>query len=170
MKVGILGSDQRAVAIGRLLASGGNEVTFGDPRGEERARRAAAAIGAQVETPYEQAMTRDLLVFALPRTDVERAITAMGARPDGVVVDALDGSPKAAHQGAELLARKLDSHDVVRALVVLAQPGANIPICGDDPQSKARVEEAFKAAGCLTTDRGPLANAAELEAGQAVAA
>jgi predicted dinucleotide-binding enzyme len=162
MKIGILGSDQRAVAIGRLFASGGHEVTFADPRGD-RTGTAAASAGARTETPYHQAMTRELLIFALPRRDVERAIVAMGARPGGVVVDALEGGPPSPHQGAELLARRLDSHEVVRALIVLPQPGANIPICGDDSDAKKLVDEALRACGCVTTDRGPLTNAPELE-------
>ncbi len=87
------------------------------------------------------------------------------------MIDALDGSPDAPHRGAELLARKLDSHEVVRALIVLPQAGANIPICGDDPAAKALVDDAFKACGCLTTDRGPLSNATELEpSGPSIAA
>jgi predicted dinucleotide-binding enzyme len=158
-----VGSDPRAIAIGRLLASGGHELTFSDPRGKEAANRAAAEIGAQAQTPYNQAMTGELLVFACPREDVDAVVTAIGSSVVGVVVDALDGSPSEPHQGAELLARKLDSHEVVRALIVLPQAGANVPICGDDPAAKALVDEAFKACGCLTTDRGPLSNAVELE-------
>ena len=163
MNIGILGSDQRAVAIGRLLASGGHDISFSDPRSTAAADRAAASIGALSETPYNQAMTRDLVIFACARADIDKAITAFGSPIEGVVLDALDGSPDAPHHGSELLARKLDSHSVVRALIVLPQAGANIPICGDDPAAKAVVNDAFVASGCLTTDRGPLSNAAELE-------
>ena len=171
MNIGIVGSDPRAIAIGRLLVSGGHDVTFSDPHGEEAAGRAAAEIGAQAQTPYNQGMMSELLVFACAREDVDAAVTAIGSSVGGVVLDALDGSPSEPHQGAELLARKLDSHEVVRALIVLPQAGANVPICGDDPAAKALVDEAFKACGCLTTDRGPLANAAELEpSGASIAA
>jgi predicted dinucleotide-binding enzyme len=163
MKIGILGSDPRAIAIGRLLASGGHDLSISDPRQKEAADRAAVQIGAVSEIPYKQAMTRELLILACKRGDVDRAFTAIGNGVEGVVLDALDGSLDAAHHGAELLARKLNSHEIVRALIVLPQPGANIPICGDDPAAKAIVDEAFKACGCLTTDRGPLSNAVELE-------
>ncbi|HEU5480336.1 MAG TPA: NAD(P)-binding domain-containing protein [Candidatus Tumulicola sp.] len=162
MKIGIIGSDPRAIAIGRLLASGGHELTVGDVRADA-AGRAAAHIGAPVETPYQQAMTRDVLVMAFPRSEADRVLAAMGASPHGVIVDAREGGPARPHHGAELLAHKLDSHEVVRALVVLPQQGANIPICGDDPEAKAVVNEVFTACGCLTADRGPLSNAAELE-------
>jgi predicted dinucleotide-binding enzyme len=163
MKIGIIGSDDRAVAIGRLFASSGHDVTFGDPRGDELATSAAAKAAAQAEKPYNQAMTRDVVVFALPRKDIDRALTAMGSSPKGVVLDALGEGPAKPHCGAELLAQKLDSHNVVRAMIVLPQPGANVPICGDDPAAKAVVTEAFVSAGCLTADRGTLENAPELE-------
>ncbi len=171
MNIGIVGSDPRAIAIGRLLASGGHDVTFSDPRDQGAAELAAAQIGTDAPHPYDQAITRELLIFACHRDDVDSVITAIGSHVDAVVVDALDGGPDAPHRGAELLARKLDSHEVVRALIVLPQEGANIPICGDDPAAKAMVEEAFKECGCLTTDRGPLSNAPELEpAGPLIAA
>jgi predicted dinucleotide-binding enzyme len=163
MKIGILGTDPRAVAIGRLLARGGHDLTFSDSRVSEAAGRAAAQIGARSETPYNQAMTRELVIFACSRADEDRAISAFGSPVAGVVLDAVDGSPDAPHRGAELLARKLNSNAVVRALIVLPQAGANIPICGDDPSAKAVVDDAFKACGCLTSDRGPLSNAVELE-------
>jgi predicted dinucleotide-binding enzyme len=163
MKIGILGTNERAVAIGRLLASGGNDITFSDVRDGRSAQRAAGAVGAQPETPYHQAITRDLIVLACERREIDPAIAAFGLAPDCVVVDALDGGPDRSHRGAELLARKLDSHEVVRALIVLPQTGANIPICGDDPQAKKLVSEALEACGCLTSDHGPLANAPELE-------
>ncbi|HEY1655931.1 MAG TPA: NAD(P)-binding domain-containing protein [Candidatus Tumulicola sp.] len=170
MKIGIIGSDLRAAAIGRLLVSGGHEVSFGDPRGLEAAKRIAVEIGSVPETPYNQAMTRDMVIMATARQDADRVLGAMGGSCDGVVVDAREGGPLAPHRGAELLAHKLDSHAVVRALIVLPQPGANIPICGDDPAAKALVDEAFRACDCLTTDRGPLANASELEPSNAAAA
>jgi predicted dinucleotide-binding enzyme len=153
MKIGIIGSNERAAAIARLLASGGNEVTMsGNGQGEE--------------TPYRQATTSDILVFAMPREQVDEAISATGSGVEAhAIVDAMEGPPKVpnAPSGAEALARKLDSHRVVRALIVLPQAGANIPICGDDAGAKALVDEAFKASGCLTADRGPLSRAAELE-------
>jgi predicted dinucleotide-binding enzyme len=163
MKIGIIGSDQRSVAIGRLLASGGHDVRIGDPLRNEAAQHAAAQINAEVESPYRQAMTCDLIFFADARAVADRALVALGSEPAAVIVDARDGGPAVPHQGAELLARKLDSHHVVRALVVLPKAGANVPICGDDPSAKAVVDQAFQAAGCVTTDRGPLSNAPELE-------
>ncbi|HEV3194824.1 MAG TPA: NAD(P)-binding domain-containing protein [Candidatus Cybelea sp.] len=165
MKIGIVGSDDRAMAIGRLLHNGGHQVTFGDPSAKERARRAAAAMGTRSEIPYRQAMSSDLLLFAVPREELDKAVTAVGSGAEAVIVDAVEGGRKLPSTSrAELLARKLDTHRVVRALINMPQPGANIPICGDDSLSKNLVDRALHSCGCATTDRGPLANATELEA------
>jgi predicted dinucleotide-binding enzyme len=165
MRIGIVGSDDRAQAIGRLLHTGGHEVTYGDPARKERAERASQEVGSHAEIPYRQAMRSDLLVFAVPGEEVDRAVAAVGSPQEAVIVDAMqekrNGSPRS---GAEMLAHKLDSRRVVRALIGVPTSGANIPICGDDPLSKTLVEGALQSAGCLVTDRGPLAAAKELEA------
>ena len=110
-------------------------------------------------------MHSDLLVFAVPGDQVDRAVTAIGSPGGAVVVDAIsDGRPARTRSGAEMLARKLDSHRVVRALIGAPMPGSNIPICGDDPSAKGLVDRALQSAGCLVTDRGPLSSAKELEA------
>ena len=78
MKIGIIGSNPRAVAIGRLLASGGHDLSFSDPQSGEAAERAAAEIGAFAESAYDQTITRELLLFACARRDVDRTLAAMG--------------------------------------------------------------------------------------------
>ena len=110
-------------------------------------------------------MKSDLLVLAVPREQVDRAVTAVGSGAGAVIVDAVEGERgSAGHSGAERLARKLDSHRVVRALINMPQAGSNIPICGDDDQSKVLLNKALHECGCVTTDRGPLSSATELEA------
>lgn len=163
MNIGIVGSNDRAKAIGRLLRSGGHHLSFADPAAAERAKQTAAAVGADHDIPYHQAMCSDLLVIAVPPHDVDRALLGVG--PGAIVVDTVE--PERGNgrlSGAQMLARKLDSHRVVRALIAIPQSGANIQICGDDRLAKAAVERAFRACGCVTTDRGPLSHAVELEA------
>ncbi|MGC1381443.1 MAG: hypothetical protein WA814_10535 [Candidatus Baltobacteraceae bacterium] len=164
MIIGIVGSDDRAIAIGRLLRRGGHSLSFSDPTARERADRAAAMLGSKLESPYRQAMRSDLLLFTVPREQLDRAVAAVGSGAHAVIVDAIGGGRKPSSvSGAELVARKLDSHRVVRALINMPQPGANIPICGDDALSKRLVDRALHSCGCITTDRGPLAKAPELE-------
>jgi predicted dinucleotide-binding enzyme len=165
MRIGIVGSDDRARAIGRLLHAGGHQITFGDPVSSERAERAAREVGSHAEPPYEQAIHSDLLFFAVSGDQVDRAVAAVGSPQDAVVVDAVSGRRRSARRsGAEMLAHKLDTHRVVRALIAAATPGANIAICGDDPSAKVLVDRVLQSAGCLVTDRGPLSSAKELEA------
>lgn len=109
-------------------------------------------------------MKSDLLVLTVPQGEVDAAVTLIGSRAAAVIVDALEEERgNALLTGAEMLAAKLDNSRVVRALINLAQPGANVLICGDDPESKNVVGRALHACGCLTTDRGPLSRAGELE-------
>jgi predicted dinucleotide-binding enzyme len=170
MRIGIIGSDDRAVAIGRLLSSGGHQVSFADPLRRERAKRAAAVVGARHQIPYKQAMCSDLLMLALPRQELDQAVTAVGSGAEAVIVDAIeDERGTGDRSGAEMLAHKLDSHRVVRALINMPQPGANVPICGDDANSKVLVDRALHSCGCLTTDHGPLSHAVELEVPAAAA-
>jgi len=165
MIIGIVGSDDRAQAIGRLLKSGGHKVAFGDPSARERATQAASALGTEAALPYELAMSSDLLMLAVPREQVDRAVSAVGSGSEAVIVDAVEGERGTrSRSGAEVLAQKLDSHRVVRALINIPQSGSNILICGDDPLSKVLVDKALNSCGCITTDRGPLARATELEA------
>jgi predicted dinucleotide-binding enzyme len=168
MRIGIVGSDDRARAIGQLLMRGGHTLTFSDPSARDRAERAAAQLGIKKEIPYQQAMDSDLLFLAVPRDQVDRAVTAVGSGAEAVIVDAIEGERgTGSRSGTEMLAHKLDSHRVVRALINMPQSGSNIQICGDDANSKILVDRALHACGCVTTDRGPLSSATELEAPRA---
>lgn len=158
------------MAIGRLMRSGGHRVTFADPAGQERAKRAAAAVGVGDESPYRQAMCSDLLVLAVRRGQIDRAVLAMGSGAKATIVDAVeDERGNASRSGAEVLACKLDTHRIVRALIHIPQSGSNVQICGDDANSKLLLDRALHVCGCVTTDRGVLSNASELEAPAAAA-
>jgi len=164
VKIGIFGTDARAIAIARLLAEGGHDLTIGDPVDDGRANQAAAQLGIPAESGYRQAITREIVVFAFPWTELDAALAAVGSPVEPVVLDAITGAhPPNGRRGADLIAHRLDSHRVVRALIALPQKGANILICGDDADSKQLVSKAIESCGCLVTDRGPLSNELELE-------
>jgi predicted dinucleotide-binding enzyme len=163
MKIGVFGSDSRAVAIGRLLVDAGYHVCFGDAAGLQPAEAAAERAGALADTPYNEAAVCEMLIFAGPRDKVDDVLAQAGCiSPQAVVVDAMEASSAGSENGPELLAHKLDTHRLVRALIVAPVVGANILYCGDDPDAMTMVEEVFRTAGCLTTYRGTLANAAEI--------
>jgi predicted dinucleotide-binding enzyme len=160
MKIAVFGSDARAVAIGKLLADAGYHVCFGDAAGVNRAETAARQAGGVADTPYNDATSCEMLIFAGSRAEVDSLLTATGCiSPDAVVVDAMEGTDGG---GPELLAHKLDTHRVIRALIVAPQVNANIPYCGDDADAMTLFEEVFRTAGCLTAYRGPLAKAGEI--------
>jgi predicted dinucleotide-binding enzyme len=164
VKIAIFGSDPRAIAIGRLLVDAGYHVCFGDVEGMKPAEAAAARAGAAADTPYNDAAVCEMLIFAGSRNQIDDLLGQAGCiSPQTVVVDAMEDTSAHGESGPELLARKLDTHRVVRALIVAPQAGANILYCGDDADAMTLVEEVFRTAGCLMTDRGPLANAAEIE-------
>jgi len=164
MKIAVFGSDRRAEGIGRLLVDAGYHVCFGDAQGMKPAEAAAERAGAVADTPYNDAAVCDMLIFAGSREQVDGLLAMAGCiSPQTIVVDAMEGALPSGENGPELLARKLDTRRVVRALIVAPQAGANILYCGDDVDAMTKVEEVFRTAGCLTTDRGPLANAAEIE-------
>jgi predicted dinucleotide-binding enzyme len=165
MRIGIVGSDDRALAIGRLLAEGGHAVTLSDPSDRERAKRAAQALHVGATTPYAQGVGSEILILATAPIQIDATIRALGSTPPCVVVDAIAAEHgNVALSGSELLAHKLDTHRLVRALIGAPKAGANVPLCGDDDQSKSLVEQALRACGCIVTDRGVLARATELEA------
>ncbi len=164
MKIAIFGSDPRAVAIGRLLREARYDVSLGDAAPVEAVEDAAREAGAGADTPYNEASVCDMLIFACSRDRLDGLLAKMGpTASDTVVVDAMEGSSDGIVNGAEELAHKIDSYRVVRALITLAQPGANVLYCGDDPDAMTIVEEVFSTAGCELKDCGLLANAGEIE-------
>jgi predicted dinucleotide-binding enzyme len=165
MKIAIFGSTPRAEAIGRLLVDAGYHVCFGDAGGMKPVEAAAERAGAIADTPYNDAAVCDMLIFAGSREQVNDLLAVAGCiSPQTIVVDAMEGTLPGGENGPELLARKLDTRRVVRTVIVAPQAGATILYCGDDADAMTKVEEVFRTAGCLTTDRGPLANAAKIEA------
>jgi predicted dinucleotide-binding enzyme len=160
MKIAVFGSDARAIAIGKLLADAGYHVCFGDAAGANRAEAAAQQAGGVADTPYNDALSSEMLIFAGSRPEVDGLLTATGSiSPNAVVVDAMEGDDRG---GPDLLAHKLDTHRVIRALIVAPQVNASIPYCGDDDDAMTLFEEVFRTAGCLTAYRGPLATADEI--------
>ncbi len=163
MKIGVFGSNSRAVAIGRLLVDAGYHVCFGDADGMKPAQAAAEQAGAQADTPYNDAAVCEMLIFAGPRQKVDDLLAQAGCiSPRAVVVDAMEESFTEDGSGSELLALKLNTHRVVRALILAPQVGADILYCGDDADAMTMLEEVFRTAGCVTTYRGPLAKTANM--------
>ena len=166
MNVGILGSDARAVTIGKYLQAHGHLVSFSDPAGMDKAEKAALALGggAQADSAYNQASTASMLVFALRWDDLDAALQAMGPFETGVVIDAVRAPKLDAGSGAERLSRRMNNRRVVKAFVEIPPPGETMPYCADDPEARGFVEELIRGAGFIPVNLGGLERAAEVEA------
>lgn len=165
MIVGIIGGDDRAVAIGRMFSSCGHAVTFSDPTPNRAAAHAAQALGGDVKasTPYEQASVCEAVVLAVHWEDVDTALRALGDYKDGLLIDATRPPKLFGTSGAEVLARKLDNRHVVKAFVDNLEPGQPIRVASDDPAARATVKATIGACGGTVEDLGPLAGAIEIE-------
>jgi predicted dinucleotide-binding enzyme len=151
MKIAVIGSGPRAAGIASLLTGGGYEVTLADE--------------SAGDVPYEVVTGSEVIVFASPREQVDDLVLKVGRiLPETIVIDATEGETAEGESGAESMARKLDSHRVVRASIHRPEPNSNILLAADDPDVMTVVEEIFRKCGCVTTDRGTLVNAAEIEA------
>ena len=165
MTIGIIGGDDRAVAIGRMLRKCGHKITFSDPNAKDAALHATQALGGEipVTTPYEQAATCEAIVLTVHWEDIERTLTALGSYKNGLVIDATRPPKLTGTSGAELLARKLDNRHIVKAFVDNLEPGQPIRVASDDPEARHQVESAITACGGVIEDMGPLASAIEIE-------
>ena len=165
MVIGIIGADDRAVAIGRLLKTCGHSISFSDPVEQSRAERATAALeDATVATTYDQAALSEALVLAIHWEDLDKALVCLGDYKDGVVIDAtrpprLEGDTS----GAEMLEKKLDNRHVVKAFVEEPVPNGEIKVASDDPNARAMVCGMIESCGGKAIDLGPLTEAATIE-------
>ncbi len=151
MKIAIIGAGPRATGICQLLTAGGYDVTRADLTG-----------GAA----YDASTGSEVVIFAGTRDEMDAMIAKVGRiSPETIVVDAMEGKATAdGESGAELLAKRLDSRRVVRASIERPEANANILMASDDKDAMTIVEEIFRKSGCVTTDRGTLVHAGEIEA------
>ncbi|HUA08273.1 MAG TPA: NAD(P)-binding domain-containing protein [Candidatus Acidoferrales bacterium] len=163
--IGIIGSDDRAVAIGRMLRKSGYTISFSNLADDRTAQAAAEVLGdgAFATTPYQQAAVCDALVLAVRWQDVDRALNAIGSYKDGIVVDATRPPDLGRMSGAELVAHKLDNYHVVKGFVEPLESADFIKIASDDPEARAEIGEIIVHCGRSPLDVGPLANARQIE-------
>jgi predicted dinucleotide-binding enzyme len=167
MTIGIIGADDRAVAIAKMLRGCGHQVSFSDPIHEITPPSAANAVGGGdvwAATAARQAAECDALFIMVHWEDLEQALAALGPYRDGIVIDTTRPPDLGERtSGAELLARKLDNHHVVKAFVEPFGPGDVIQVASDDPQALAFVEDMIVCSGCFAENVGPLSSARHME-------
>ncbi|RAJ47224.1 hypothetical protein K353_00426 [Kitasatospora sp. SolWspMP-SS2h] len=185
MRIGILGTGNMADALGTRWARAGHRLTVGG-RDLARARRAADRIGAGARAGDLRGAVADaeVVLVALPfgvGTEVVRALAEPLAgrtlvdctNPVGPGFRLLTGhGPSAAEQLASAAPRaqvvkafNLCHEDVwrMRPPVFDGRP-LTVPLCGDDPESLARVSALVADLGCTPALAGGLDRAGLLEA------
>lgn len=170
MRIGIVGADDRGVAIARMLLKAGHRVTLSDPTGHNAAHNAEIALDywATEASPREQSLESDALVLAVHWQDLADAILQVGDYPDGIVIDATrPPAPLIAEgvSGAERIATALANKHVVKGFVDISDPNEPIEIASDDSRARLRVAEVIAQCGATPRDLGPLKNAVRIERG-----
>jgi 8-hydroxy-5-deazaflavin:NADPH oxidoreductase len=185
VKVAVVGGTGKfGTAIAKRLVEAGVDVVIGS-RDAERARAAAAPVGAQGATNAEAARVADLVLLAVKAdaaVETARELReAIGATPVLSVASELTFGPDGVKPTpeptsvAERVQAELDApvvaglHSLAAANLAQAAPDEDALVCGDDAAAK---ELALDVAGRLCAgrvlDAGPLASARALEGMTAV--
>jgi hypothetical protein len=184
MKVAVLGGTGKfGHALATRLVEAGEEVILGSRDGE-RAREAAAELGARGEKNEVAAGAAELVVLAVPAevavtTARElRAVLAVPLLSVAAEIEFAEGIARPSGRSDSIAERVSETVDVpvVAGLHTLAarrlaasRPEEDAFVCGDDPEAKALVLDlAERIVSGRALDAGPLATARALEAMTAV--
>ena len=185
MKIGMLGTGNLAVTLGKAWASAGHSIVV-TGRSSDRVRAAAEQVGASAEPvdPGRFAEEVDVVVVAIAWDGLEEAMRLVGA-PDGTlagktVIDCTNPVDYATGlllletgSAAELVGGVAAGAHVVKALHLFA--GASWPftgqadaspvvaICGDDADALDRAGSLIADLGARTAVLGGLATARQAE-------
>lgn len=162
MNIGLLGTGNLAVALGRAWAGAGHSIVV-TGRNPDRAKAAAEHIGfaAAPVDPADLSALADVIIVAVTWSGLENALAVVGG-PDGAlsgatVLDCTNPIDFATGRmlpetgsAAELVARLAVGADVVKALHLFAgtswpftgtsEAAPVVAICGDDAAALARAE------------------------------
>jgi 8-hydroxy-5-deazaflavin:NADPH oxidoreductase len=183
MEITIIGTGNMARALATRALAGGHAVTL---LGTEAAKAQALADeleGAVKTGQVGDALSDDVLIFAVWYPAVADVLARYGDQLDGKVVvditnpidvDAFEPVQLEAGSAAEEIAAKVPGAKVVKAFnttfagtlaegAVSGEP-LDVLVASDDPQAKQSVTRLATDAGLRAIDAGPLRRARELEA------
>jgi 8-hydroxy-5-deazaflavin:NADPH oxidoreductase len=185
LKVAVVGGTGKfGTAIAKRLVDAGVDVVIGS-RAAERAREAAAPIGAEGATNAEAARGADLVLLAVKAdaaVETARELReAIGSTPVLSVASELSFGPDGVKPTpeptsvAERVQRELDApvvaglHSLAAANLAREAPDEDALVCGDDEAAKAlALDVAGRLCAGRALDAGPLASARALEGMTAV--
>lgn len=177
MRLGIIGAGPVGAGVARLAVAAGHQVTIANSRGPESLASLCADIGCEAGTAQEAATAGELVLIAVPLSQL--AALPAAALADRIVLDADNYYPERdgvfaeldQHKitTSELLARRLPGARIVKAFNAIlasdldrhARPAGSpnrraLPIAGDDAAAKVRVAELHNQLGYDTVDAGSL--------------
>lgn len=177
MKIGIIGSGNIGGTLGTLWAAKGHEIVFGvrDTQSEKVVKLLEkAGKNSCADSIAEAVQYGDVILVAVPWKAVTDVVEQGGDWAGKIVIDATNrfgvDSP---NSGAEDLAQLIPDARVVKAFNAIGfnrldKPELNgqtadIFICGDDDEAKAKVSALSKDIGFDVVDCGALANAELVE-------
>jgi NADPH-dependent F420 reductase len=187
MNITIIGTGNMAKGIALRAVSGGHSVNL---HAKDLSKGSALATAIQAAAPSDVTVevkavggpADEVVVLAVPYTEIEAIAGQYGNNLDGkVVVDITNPVdfntfqliPAAGTSGAEAVAKLLPKSKVVKAFnttfagtlaagQVDGQP-LDVFVAGDDQAAKATVSQVVKDGGLRPVDVGPLSNARHLE-------
>ena len=188
MIIGIIGAGRVGAALGRAWLASGHDIVFGvrDPS-SEKTRRLVADCGPNVRalTVAESATTAEVILIALPWSETEGAIQAMGDLRGKIVIDATNpivlGADEATRglllghttSAGEQVAQWATGARVVKAFNTTGSGNMSNPnygdrraamfVCGDDAAAKEVVCKLAREVGLAPQDVGALKTARLLE-------
>lgn len=188
MKIGIIGSGHMGASLGRTWASLGHEICLAG-RNADRTRALAAEIGGSAAAgSFAEALAfADVVLVAVRYAGVLETLKDAGAREGAFVgktiidcsnpveIDTFSTVTLSGISMAEQISAFAYGSSVVKAFhlcqasVWSMRPPVfdgrplSVPICGNEPESKAQIADLIGQMGCLPVDLGPLSQARNLE-------
>jgi len=182
MTISIIGAGNVGQALASALTRKGETLTFGVPEpAKYRAVAAGIAAGIRVLAVTEAIAAADLVILAVPYPAAALVARSVADWQGKVLVDATNPlapglaglSVGTTTSGAEEIARLAVNARVVKCfnttgadnLADPTYPGGRVfmPVCGDDPDARARVIALATLLGFDAVDTGPLSAARYLE-------
>ncbi len=166
MQIAIIGKGNVGSALGRGLERAGHNVT---------------KVGREPRAVADAARTAELVILAVPFSEVDKAVAEIGSAADGKpLVDVTNALTKEMQlavghttSGAEELQKKLPKARVVKAFNTVFAANMDTGhadgepltalVAGDDQHAKERVLDIARDIGFDPVDAGPLKSARELE-------
>ena len=184
MKIAIIGTGNVGRALARGLTRAGRSIVLGsrDPA-NPKAAALAKETGAELKAPAEAAAAGDVVILALPWSEAEGAVKALGDLADKIVIDCMNPLVMRDGQlvldrgfdasGAEAVAEWIPGAKIVKTLnqaeAGIMADNAELPhrplmfMAGDDDQAKAAVAAILEDLGFEPLDAGDLTKARLLE-------